>query len=110
MIGDKKIRIAALLIAAFWPALSSAEPIGGPGVQYTCSSQQNIIVERDRSSARVTFGGHSYVLWRKASDIGQKYLSRAAALIIDGRSAVFVADDGTDLGMCIEVVPVASAH
>jgi hypothetical protein len=111
MMSDRKIGIAALLIAVF-PGPLAAEPAASaaPGVQYRCSSRQNIIIERDRSSARVTFGSRTYVLWRKASDLGQKYLSSAAALIIDGPSAVFVADDGTDLGMCIEAVPVASAH
>lgn len=101
-----------LLLALSIPAVCTAEPSpsGAARAEYTCGSRQNIVVERDHSSARVTFGDRSYVLTRKPSDIGQKYLSRAAALIIDGPSAVFVAEDGTDLGSCIETVPVALAH
>lgn len=112
VLGTRKIRISALLVALSVAAAGKAEPLSPAGtrVQYTCSGQQDILIERDHSLARVTFGARSYVLARKSSDIGQKYLSRSAALIIDGPSAVFVADDGTDLGMCMETVPVASAH
>lgn len=112
MAGVKTIRIGALLIFAARAALGSAEPNAPPpsAMQYTCSGRQNLVIERDRVSARVTFANRSYVLQRKRSSVGEKYLSPGAALIIDGRSAVFVADDGTELGNCTETLPVASAH
>lgn len=81
----------------------------GAAVQYSCG-RHDILITRDRSSARVIFRKRSYLLSRKPSDIGEKYLSNAAALIIDGRNAVFVTGEVTDLGMCVEADPVASAH
>jgi hypothetical protein len=79
-------------------------------VRYSCSATEELSVQRDGSTARVSLGGRSYDLQRKRSSIGDKYLSSAAALIIDGPSATFITQDRLDLGSCVEVVPVANAH
>ena len=111
MTGDRMTGMAGLLMFLFLGTVGRAQPHAfvGAAVQYSCG-RQDILIERDRSSARVTFQKRSYLLSRKPSDIGEKYLSSAAALIIDGRSAVFVTDEVTDLGKCIEADPMASAH
>jgi hypothetical protein len=41
--------------------------------------------------------------------LGEKYGSPTAALIIDGSSAVFVADDRLQLGACVKALETAQA-
>ena len=77
-------------------------------VRYTCGGQREILIKRDHSHAIVRLNGRSYELRRKQSSIGEKYISPVAALIIDGASAVFVAQGHLDLGACTAAVPLAS--
>ena len=87
-------------------AAAGADAAQAP-VRYTCPADQDLTVQRTASTARVSFNGRSYDLQRKHSSIGDKYLSANAALIIDGPSAVFVADGTLGMGACQEAVPVA---
>jgi hypothetical protein len=57
----------------------------GSAVRYACEGRQNMVVDRNRSSAHVNFIDRSYELRRKPSSIGVKYESSNAALIIDGK-------------------------
>ena len=77
-------------------------------VRYACQPSQNLVVTRSGDSATVQFIDRTYQLRRKASSIGEKYVSGTAALIIDGKSAVFVADDRLQLGTCVEALHVAA--
>ena len=54
------------------------------------------------------FIDRNYRLRRKSSSLGEKYISKSAALIMDGKSAVFVAEDRLQLGRCIDAIPLAS--
>jgi membrane-bound inhibitor of C-type lysozyme len=110
MVRDKRIRIAAGVLAAVLSVLGSAQVHAAPAstVRYACDERQNLVVERDGKTARVHFVDRSYDLRRKASGIGVKYESANAALIIDGASAIFVTDDRLQLGACTEAIAVAS--
>ncbi|HZU50938.1 MAG TPA: hypothetical protein VE968_03590 [Sphingomicrobium sp.] len=79
-------------------------------VRYACSTSENLTLVRTSQDARVQLGGHSYELKRARSSIGSKYLSTNAALIIDGPSLIFVADDNPNLGPCVKAVPVAATR
>lgn len=79
-------------------------------VSYACSPGDALTIARDRSTARVSYAGRIYDLQRKRSDVGLTYLSPKAALVIDGNSAIFVADDHYDLGTCVKGVGLASAN
>ncbi len=87
-------------------------PVGAAShsVRYACPASEHLTVERDSAVAHVRLARHSYDLHRKHSSIGDKYLSRNAALIIDGASAVFVAPGRLNLGTCTRTVPLASAR
>jgi hypothetical protein len=72
-------------------------------VRYACDPAQRLIVTKSATKAAVQFIDRKYELERTASSIGEKYLSSTAALIIDGPSAVFIAEDRLQLGECVEV-------
>lgn len=95
----------AITVAAFGSGLANA---AGNIVRYACPANADLSVERDRRTARVIVSGRSYELQRVRSSIGDKYLSPHAALIVDGSSALFVAEDRPDLPVCVRAVPVAS--
>jgi membrane-bound inhibitor of C-type lysozyme len=98
-----------LLAAASLCIIGTAEVRAAPGpVRYACASRADLLVERNATSARVSIDGRTYDLQRKRSSIGPKYISRKAALIIDGGSAIFVSDDHPDLPACVQTVPIAS--
>ncbi len=107
-----RIKLAAGLMFAVLSVLASAQAHAAPAtaVRYQCEGRQNLVIERDGASARVNFIDRSYDLKRKPSSIGVKYISPTAALIIDGPSAVFVAEDRLQLGTCMEAFPVASTR
>ena len=63
---------------------------------------------RTDETAVVRFVDRTYELRRKRSSIGVKYTSARAALIIDGPSAVFVAEDRLQLGTCLETFPATA--
>jgi hypothetical protein len=96
----------AAVLSVLGAARAHAAP--APAVRYACEAHQNLVVERDGARAHVRFVDRSYDLKRRASGIGVKYESVNAALIIDGPSAIFVADDRLQLGACTEAFKVAS--
>lgn len=103
------LKIAPTLAASIVAALGFSGAHGAPGpVRYACSATQHLAVQRNGSTAYVNYAGRRYELQRKRSSIGDKYVSSKAALIVDGNSAIFVAEDLIDLGTCVRAVPVAS--
>lgn len=70
-----------------------------------CTTGERLIVKQGIWFARVQIAGVTYKLKRRRSSIGLKYISSAAALIIDGPSTVFVADDGKLARTCVPVLP-----
>jgi membrane-bound inhibitor of C-type lysozyme len=106
MIGDTRVRVAAGLLFAVLATLGSAQAAPAAtsastvSVRYACDAHQMLTMQRSRTAASVQFVGRSYDLQRKRSSIGEKYVSPTAALIIDGVSAVFVAEDRLQLGQC----------
>jgi hypothetical protein len=114
LMKDMRIKAAAALMFAVLSTLgmgdaaSAATPAPGSTMRYACEPAQNLVVTRSGDTATVQFIDRSYTLRRKASSIGQKYISESAALIIDGKSAVFVAEDRLQLGTCIEAIRLAS--
>lgn len=103
-----RISVAGIVTAFLVMAGASSAHAAPDAVHYACSASQDLTVQQSRSEARVSFAGQSYDLKRKHSGIGQKYIAPHAALIIDGDSAVFVAEDHPFLGTCVRAVPVAS--
>lgn len=99
--------LTAMFIATL--AIAPASAAQGP-VRYSCPASEDLSIERNRSTAHVNFAGQTYDLQRQRSSIGDKYVSQKAALIIDGRSAIFVAENLIDLGTCTKTIPIASAH
>jgi membrane-bound inhibitor of C-type lysozyme len=97
--ATRKAALVALTLAALGGA--HAQPAQGT-IRYACPASQELVVQRNSSRAHVRLAGRDYDLQRKRSSIGDKYLSSKAALIIDGASAVFVADDRFDLGTCVK--------
>ena len=75
---------------------------------YTCEPRQNLVVARSGDTATVHFIDRTYELRRKASSIGEKFIAKDAALIIDNKSAVFVAEDRLQLGTCVEAMHLAA--
>jgi YD repeat-containing protein len=110
MIGDKRVKLAAAILIGVLSLLGSvqAHAASGTAVRYACDAHQNLVVERSATRAVVQFVDRTYELRRKPSSIGQKYLSPTAALIVDGASAVFVAEDRLQLGQCVEARLTAS--
>ncbi len=67
---------------------------------YQCEGGEAFTVRDSGSAAVVRFTDGDYVLQRKRSSLGRRYASPRAALIIDGETAVFVAEDRLDLDKC----------
>ena len=112
MATNRRMQIAAgmMLTLAAAPSSASVPAARASAKRYICGTQQEVVIKRNRSRARVEFADGSYDLRRQRSEIGQKYLSPAAALIIDGHSAIFVAEDRLDLGTCSEAAFLTYAH
>lgn len=112
MLNDLRLKVAAALMSGVLSVLGGAQAHAAPSttVRYACDARQNLVIERDKDIARVRFVDRTYELKRTASSIGVKYLSPTAALIIDGTSAVFVADDRLQLGACTEAPSITSAR
>lgn len=98
--------VAAGLTAGAAQATSAGTP--ATETRYQCDAAQHLVVRRTADRASVEFIDRTYTLQREASDLGVKYLAPKAALIIDGREAVFVADDRLQLGRCIQASQTAS--
>lgn len=110
--GVLKMKFAAGLLFGALSAVGGTRLDAMPvaTVHYACAPAHDFVVESDRGAALVRFEDRTYELKRKASDIGIKYASPTATLIIDGPSAVFVAEDRFDLGACTRTLPVAEAR
>lgn len=105
---DMRVKVAAGLLLGslcfLGPAQAAPEaPI--TEVRYACDEGQRLLVRESGQSAIVEFIDRTYELQRKHSSIGRKYIAPAAALIIDGASAVFVASDRLQLGRCVATDP-----
>ena len=59
---------------------------------FRCRDGSQLSVQYQQRSATVMTGGASYALPRKPSDVGKRFASDRATLIIDGDFAAFVAD------------------
>ena len=107
-----KPKVAAAVLLAIVSTLAMARPAtaaaAGSMVRYACRPAQNLVVTRSGDTAIVQFIDRIYKLRRKASSLGEKYISQHAALIIDGNSAVFVAEDRLQLGTCLEAIHLAA--
>jgi membrane-bound inhibitor of C-type lysozyme len=112
VMNDLRQKVAAALLSGVLSVFGGAQAHAAPSttVRYQCGARQSLVIERDKGVARVRFVDRTYELKRRASSIGVKYLSPTAALIIDGTSAVFVADDRLQLGACTQVPSIASAR
>lgn len=102
--APSSILVASLLAGLGTPPADAARNV----IHYNCPGKQELTVQRDAQRAQVSLDGRTYDLQRKRSSIGDKYLSARAALIIDGPSAVFVAENRFELGTCIRSSSVAS--
>ena len=87
---------------------ATAATAAGSTIRYACQPAQNLVVTRSGKTATVQFIDRTYDLRRKASSIGEKYIAKDAALIIDGKSAFFVAEDRLQLGTCVEAMHLAA--
>jgi hypothetical protein len=106
-----RIRVAMGLLAGVLSVLAS---VGAPAAsrpieaRYLCTDGPGFAVARSAGEASVRYAGRTYELKRKPSSIGVKYIAADAALIVDGRSAVFVADDRPLFGPCLQATGMAS--
>ena len=112
MIRGIRVRIATGLMLGVVSVLASAASHAATpaAIRYACDGRQNLVIQRDAATAHVRFIDRSYELRRKPSSIGVKFSSPTAALIIDGQSAVFVAEDRLQLGSCRAAFAVASVR
>lgn len=105
---DMRLKVAAALLLAVLSTLgvghATAASAAGSAIRYACQPAQNLVVTRSADGATVLFVDRTYELRRKASSIGEKYISKSAALIIDGKSAIFVTEDRWQLGTCVEAM------
>lgn len=109
---ERRVKVAAGVLIGVVSVIGSAHASAAvPAMEthYQCDSRQRLVVWRTDDSATVEFIDRTYELRRKPSEIGVKYIAPKAALIIDGNSAVFVAQDRLQLGRCIEASSIASA-
>jgi Membrane-bound lysozyme-inhibitor of c-type lysozyme len=88
---------ALLLLSS---SCASAKLSGGAAHDFRCRDGSELTVHYHQQTATVLVGGHSYALWRKPSNIGERFSSSRATLIIDGDFAAFVADDLHQLRGC----------
>jgi membrane-bound inhibitor of C-type lysozyme len=109
MFTDIRLNVAGALMVIVLSLLGAAQAHATPTeMRYQCAPRQNLVVSRTDETAVVRFFDRTYELRRKRSSIGVKYTSARAALIIDGPSAVFVAEDRLQLGTCLETFPETS--
>lgn len=105
---DVRIKVAAALLLGVLSLLGSAQAhAAATDTRYACDGGQRLVVRRHAGGASVQFIDRTYELRAKRSSFAEKYVSATATLIIDGPSAVFVADDPLQLGSCVEAVPPA---
>lgn len=107
--NDIRIKVAAGLLAGVVSVLAGvdAHAATATATRYQCNPRQSLVVSRSGDRAVVEFIDRTYELRRKRSSIGETYISPTAALVIDGPSAVFVAQDRLQLGSCVKATRVA---
>jgi len=88
------------IILLFPTACATAAATAAADLLYQCEGGEAFTVRDSGSAAVVRFADGDYVLQRKRSSLGRRYASPDAALIIDGETAVFVAEDRLDLDDC----------
>lgn len=72
---DSRMRLAAVVLGSALTLLGSAQAHAAPTeMRYACEGGQNLVVQRDRSRAVVSFTNRNYELLRARSSIGDKYL------------------------------------
>ena len=110
MLTDMRFKAAGGLMTIVLSLLGAAQAHAATPTEmrYQCAPRQKLVVSRTDETAVVRFVDRTYELRRKRSSIGVKYTSARAALIIDGPSAVFVAEDRLQLGTCLEAFPSTS--
>lgn len=112
MIKDTRLRIATGLLAGVLSVIGTAQaqahPAPAAATGYVCDGGQDLLVLRSSRAATVRLGDGSYHLARRRSGIGVRYGSARAALIVDGDTAVFVAEDRPTLRGCVETATFAS--
>lgn len=109
---DARTRIGVSLVIGTVSALGAekaANAAPATEIRYACDGGQQLVVRQSGDLAFVHFFDRTYILRREHSDIGEKYESANEALIIDGRSAVFVSADRLRLGQCVEASRTASS-
>lgn len=102
---DARTKIAAIVLVGVLSTLATAQAAQAAravDIRYACDEGQRLLVRQSAKVASVQFADRSYELRQARSSIGRKYLSPIAALLIDGPSAVFVAQDRLQLGRCLE--------
>jgi hypothetical protein len=112
MMINGRMKIAVGLLTGVLSILATAEAAHAAPtteLRYSCDRAQRLVVRQSGDTATVQFIDRSYLLKRARSSIGDKFLGPTAALIIDGKSAVFVAEDRLQLGQCLEATRVASS-
>jgi len=67
---------------------------------FQCNGRRSISVHYHKKSVTVRALDRSYELLAKSSNLGTRFSSAKATLIIDGEFAAFVADDLLDLDGC----------
>lgn len=98
-----KVNGLALLFGVLALVLAQTVRASAPvQIRYRCDNSEALVVRQSDDEAAVRYMDRSYLLRRTHSNIGKKYLAPRAALIIDGQSAVFVAEDRLHLGQCLE--------
>ncbi len=89
---------SALLFLGACFATSGAEA-QRPSV-YRCADGRTFSVEQGKHGVHVTYYGRHFRLSRRPSEIGARYASSDATLIIDSDMAVFVTEHIVDLQAC----------
>jgi YD repeat-containing protein len=105
MMIETRVKVAFGILIGVASVIGSAHATAAPvgtETHYQCDARQRLVVWRTADSATVQFIDRTYELRRRDSGIGIKYIAPKAALIIDGNSAVFVAQDRLQLGQCLE--------
>jgi hypothetical protein len=110
MLTDTRLKVAGGLMVIVLSLLGAAQAHAATptAMRHQCALRQNLVVSRTADTALVHFIDRTYELRRTRSSIGAKYTSPTAALIIDGPSAVFVAENRLQLGTCLETFPATA--
>lgn len=97
--------LAKLLSLTLLIGLGCSRPLqngsaGATEYAYVCEGAVTFSVVKTDHEAVVSFGDDVYRLQRRRSSIGERFVSPQATLIVDGQSAVFVADNRLGIRGC----------